>query len=76
MVQKTIQVTDIVKYGLKGISVFLFHMLYTINSKRTKIPSTDYFPWKTRYTDLVSASVVMKLSLHKAITLEFYNILY
>ena len=36
MVQKTIQVTDIVKYGLKGISVFLFHMLYTINNKMEK----------------------------------------
>ena len=44
--------------------------------KRTEIPSTDYCPLKTKYTDLVSASMVMKLSLHKAITLEFYNMLY
>ena len=36
MVQKTIQATDIVKYGLKGNSVFLFHRLYTMNNKREK----------------------------------------
>ncbi len=40
MVQKTIQATDIVKYGLKGNSVFLFHMLYTINSKMEKNKNT------------------------------------
>ena len=67
MVQKTIQATDIVKYGLKGNSVFLFHRLYTMNNKREK---------NRNITDLVSASVVMKLSLHKAIALEFYNMLY
>jgi hypothetical protein len=36
MVQKTIQATDIVKYGLKGTSVFFFHRLYTMNNKREK----------------------------------------
>lgn len=36
MVQKTIQPTDIEKYGLNGTSVFLFHMLYTINNKMEK----------------------------------------
>ena len=40
MVQKTIQATDIVKYGLKGNSVFLFHMLYTRNSKMEKNKNT------------------------------------
>lgn len=36
MVQKTIQTTDIEKYVLNGTSVFLFHMLYTINNKMEK----------------------------------------
>jgi len=36
MVQKTIQATDIEKYVLNGTSVFLFHMLYTINNKMEK----------------------------------------
>lgn len=36
MVQKTIQPTDIEKYVLNGTSVFLFHMLYTINNKMEK----------------------------------------
>ena len=40
MLQKTIQATDIVKYGLKGNSVFLFHMLYTRNSKMEKNKNT------------------------------------
>ena len=50
MVQKTIQTTDIEKYVLNGTSVFLFHMLYTINSKMEKNKNTidKLFPMENK----------------------------
>ena len=61
---------------LSKIKIILYEDKIEIKKwKKTKIPSTDYFPSKIRYTDLVSALRAMKLSLHKAKSLEFYNML-
>ena len=79
MVQKTIQATDIVKYGLKGTSVFFFHMLYTINKKMENFHPTGNCPvrdvlsrlgdkWSMLVLITLNANGVMRFSdIHKTI---------